>query len=68
MSKHKKLSFLKSGIRILGYILGMLASVGCGIVGSTSLDSIDGAMVLFIAFAILIVSEVIGIVEEFGEK
>jgi hypothetical protein len=54
MSPHKKISFLKSSIRIVGYVFGFLAFV----------DSVLATL----AFTILIVSEVIGVIEEFGEK
>ena len=56
MSLHKKISFFKSGIRILGYVIGAIASV----------HSHD--MFMHWAFVILVASEVIGIIEELGEK
>ena len=54
MSLHKKISFLKSAVRIGGYFIGAFAFVH-----NTP---------AFIAFYVLIVSELIGIVEELGEK
>lgn len=53
MSPHKKISFVKSGIRILGYILGGLAFKN---------------EPLAAAFFVLVISEFIGILEEIGEK
>lgn len=53
---HKKLSFWKSGIRIGGYIIGCAASV------------ISHDWIMYVAFVILVASEVIGVVEELGEK
>lgn len=49
---HQTISFIKSGIRILGYITLVPASLGW----------------LAMPAALLILSEVIGIIEEFGEK
>jgi hypothetical protein len=54
MSIHKKLSFLKSTIRSFGYWFGALAFG-------------DNPMA-YLAFIVLIVSEAIGVIEEFGEK
>lgn len=54
MSTHKKISFAKSFIRIFGYYgLGMAFG-----------DNVAG----FVAAWILVASEVLGIVEEIGEK
>ena len=53
MNTHKKLSFIKSAIRITGYFLVMAAMFE------------NSAMVL--AGGILIVSEIVGIFEEMGE-
>jgi len=54
MSLHKKISFVKSAIRIIGYFGGMIA--------------FNHQIVALSAFAVLVVSEVIGIIEELGEK
>lgn len=54
MSLHKKISFIKSTVRMLGYFAGIL---GAGL-----------NVVMFYAFVILMISEVIGIVEEIGEN
>lgn len=54
MSTHKKLSFIKSFIRMLGYV-GLSVAFG---------DNVAG----FIAAWVLVGSEVLGIVEEIGEK
>jgi hypothetical protein len=53
MSLHTRISFLKSGVRILGYILG-------------GLTFRHGPLPA--AFFVLVLSEVIGIFEELGEK
>ena len=56
MSPHKQISFIKSGIRIIGCIVGI-----CG--GHyMDFDSI------LIAFAIVGAAEILGIYEELGEK
>lgn len=54
MSVHKKISFVKSAVRIAGYVLGILAFP----------FSFFGQ----VAFVVLIASEVIGVYEEIGEK
>jgi hypothetical protein len=54
MSIHKKISFVKSTIRIFGYFAICTAFP-------------DNPMAFFAAF-ILVISEAIGIVEELGEK
>lgn len=54
MSLHKKISFYKSAVRLVGYILGMAA--------------FWNNTLAFVAFAVLFISEVIGVVEELGEK
>lgn len=54
MSTHKKISFVKSFVRIFGYVVGMTGS------GYNE--------TLFAAWIILAVSEIIGIVEELDEK
>jgi hypothetical protein len=48
---HKQISFVKSGVRIAGYVMGGYAFNG----------------LLAMAFVVLIVSEIIGILEEIGE-
>lgn len=53
MSTHKKISFVKSFIRLFGCGAGMVATVNPA---------------LFAAFVALAVAEVFGIVEEIGEK
>jgi hypothetical protein len=50
-SEHAKISYLKSGIRILGY---------------TCLLFVDHHPVIVLAGGILIASEILGIIEEFG--
>jgi len=50
MTRHSAISFVKSGIRIVGYIC--LAKIP----------------VLQLAAVILVVSEIVGILEEFGAK
>jgi len=50
---HKNISFIKSAIRIIGYFMG-LAAFHPTLLGR--------------AFCVLIFSEVIGIIEELGEK
>jgi len=50
---HKALSFLKSGTRIIGYFALIVA--------------FSGSPDVFVAGCILILSEIIGIVEEVGE-
>ena len=57
MSLHKKISFVKSVIRILGYILGASTFYG-GNFGVTAC----------VTFGVLVISEIIGIIEELGEK
>ena len=54
MSLHKKISFIKSAVRIFGYF-GLMVAFG---------DNVTG----FFAGFVLVVSEIIGIVEELGEK
>lgn len=54
MSTHKKISFVKSTIRIFGYFVGMAAA--------------GDNVTLFAAWMILAVSEVIGVIEELDEK
>jgi hypothetical protein len=54
MSIHKQISFIKSGIRILGYI-------GCA-------AAFWDIKLAFYAFVVLIFSELVGIYEEVGEK
>lgn len=54
MSTHKLISFVKSFIRIFGYV----------VLGMAFGDNTTG----FAAAAILVMSEVLGIVEEIGEK
>jgi hypothetical protein len=54
MSLHKKISFVKSAVRVLGYF-GLMVAFG---------DNVTG----YFAGVILVVSELIGIVEELGEK
>lgn len=53
MSKHKKISFVKSGIRIVGCLFGMIA--------------FRPHFYPMHAFAFLLLAEVLGIVEEFYE-
>ena len=53
MSLHKKISFVKSAIRILGY--GLLAYVW-------------PTYFMWVVAIVLILSEIIGIIEELGEK
>lgn len=60
MSTHKKISFIKSTIRLLGYVAGGYSAVYA--------DSIQMANLLTWAFGILFVSEIIGVIEELGEK
>lgn len=52
MSKHKKISFIKSAVRITGYYAGFM--------------SFDNLMIE-ICFFVLVVSEIIGIYEEIDE-
>ena len=54
MSTHKTISFVKSTIRIFGYF-GLMLAFG---------DNVTG----FFAGLVLIGSEIMGIVEEVGEK
>lgn len=54
MSTHKKISFIKSTIRIFGYFIGATA--------------LGDNVAMFAAFVVLAVSEVIGIIEEVDEK
>lgn len=54
MTRHSKISFLKSGIRFLGY--GFLIRAAF----------VSGILNLAIAGVILIASEIIGVWEEFG--
>jgi hypothetical protein len=54
VSTHKKISFVKSTIRIFGYF-GLMVAFG---------DNVTG----YFAGGVLVVSELIGIVEELGEK
>lgn len=54
MSTHKKISFIKSTVRILGYF-GLMTAFELNVTG-------------YLAGVILIVSEIIGVAEEFGEK
>lgn len=54
MSLHKKISFVKSVIRIFGYF-GLMLAFGLNVTG-------------YLAGGVLIVSEIVGIVEELGEK
>lgn len=58
-SKHAKISYWKSGVRIIGYLLGINAAL------MPTLSSRFAAP-LFGAFLILVVSEVVGIIEEIG--
>ncbi len=54
MSTHKAISFIKSFIRILGYV-ALAIAFGDNVMG-------------YAAAVILVLSEVLGIVEEIGEK
>jgi hypothetical protein len=54
MSNHKTISLIKSGLRILGYALGVTAFFHNDLAAG--------------AFLILIWSEILGIMEEAGEK
>jgi hypothetical protein len=54
MSLHKKISFFKSGVRIVAYLIGCAAFVH-----NTA---------AFMAFYVLVLSEIVGIYEEVGEK
>jgi len=60
MSLHKKISFIKSTIRLFGYAVGAFSTVHS--------DDPFLATVLFYAFVVLFVSEIIGVIEELGEK
>jgi hypothetical protein len=53
VSLHKKISFIKSAIRIVGYFLGAVAIPG---------------VLAGVAFSVLVISELVGIYEERGEK
>jgi hypothetical protein len=59
MSLHKKLSFIKSTIRLLGYTVGALSTMHS--------DDPFLSTFLFYAFVVLFVSEIIGVFEELGE-
>ena len=50
---HKKISFVKSAVRIVGYFMGLVAFHHTLLGG---------------AFYVLILSEMVGIIEELGEK
>jgi hypothetical protein len=54
MSKHKIISFVKSGIRIVGCVSGMIA--------------FDGNFLALHAFALMLVAEIAGVIEEKYEK
>jgi len=54
MSKHKVISFIKSGIRIVGCLVAVMA--------------FDGNLLAFHAFLFMAIAEIAGIVEEFYEK
>lgn len=60
MSIHKKISFIKSTIRLLGYVAGWYSSIFA--------DSLQMANCLAWTFGILFVSELVGVIEELGEK
>ena len=49
---HQTISFIKSGVRITGYLLLVPFSFG----------------LLLVPALILVVSELVGVIEEFGEK
>lgn len=54
MSKHKIISFIKSGIRIVGCFVAIMA--------------FDGNLLAFHAFLFMAIAEVAGIIEELYEK
>lgn len=54
MSTHKKISFIKSAVRIFGYF-GLMLAFGDNVMG-------------FFVGMVLIISELIGVMEELGEK
>ena len=53
MMTHKRISFVKSGVRIFGYLIVVMSYPRTYLAG---------------AFVFLIFSEVVGILEELGEK
>lgn len=56
---HQTISFIKSGVRILGYgLIGYIAFVPIYNIG----------IMLIVTSAVLVASEVIGIVEEIGHE
>jgi len=60
MSKHKIISFIKSGIRLLGFGLGAYVTFKWR---HASTDD----LVMFHAFIFLFLAEVLGVIEEFYE-
>jgi hypothetical protein len=55
VNEHQAISFIKSTVRILGYVIGAGAAWGLDYVW------------FFWAFVVLVASEIIGVIEEVGE-